>query len=87
MARTYLERHLDTFEGCSRDELIQHALRALKESLSQDKELMADNTSVGVGGINEDFKLYENQEVVPWLESTFENKAEGDGGDAMHVDS
>jgi 20S proteasome subunit alpha 6 len=87
MARTYLERHLNTFEGCSREELIKHALRALKESLSQDKELTADNTSVGVGGKNEDFKLYENQEVVGWLESTFENKAEGEGGDAMQVDS
>src|ERR1700744_4009402 len=33
MARTYLERHLDEFENCSRDELIAHGLKALKESL------------------------------------------------------
>jgi len=87
MARTYLERHLDSFEGCSREELIKHTLRALKESLSQGKELTVDNTSVGIGGIDEDFKLYENQELAGWLESTFENKAEGEGGDAMQVDS
>src|SRR3954471_18719775 len=31
MARTYLERHLDDFPDCSRDELIKHALLALKE--------------------------------------------------------
>lgn len=86
MARTYLERHLDSFPDSSREDLIKHALRALKESLSQDKELTIDNTSVGVGGLDEDFKLYEGQELTNWLEVTFENKAEG-GGDEMQVDS
>lgn len=86
MARTYLERHLDSFPASSREDLIKHALRALKESLSQDKELTVDNTSVGVGGLDEDFKLYEGQELTDWLEVTFENKAE-EGGEEMQVDS
>lgn len=94
MARTYLERHLDEFEGASREELIKHALRALKESLSQDKELTLDNTSLGVSGVDEGFKLYEGAEVVNWLETTFERREEdeegGQGGAAaegMEVDS
>lgn len=88
MARTYLERHLDDFEGASREELIKHALRALKESLSQDKELTVDNTSVGVGGINEDFAHYEGQDVAEWLNATFENQGgDEEGGDAMETDS
>lgn len=82
MARTYLERHLDEFADVSREELIKHALRALKESLSQDKELTVDNTSVGVAGIGEDFKLYEGSELTDWLETTFENKP----GEDMEVD-
>jgi 20S proteasome subunit alpha 6 len=91
MARTYLERHLEEFDGASREELIKHALRALKESLSQDKELTVDNTSVGIGGIGENFALYEGQDVAGWLDATFENR-EGDdeaeaGGDAMETDS
>jgi 20S proteasome subunit alpha 6 len=88
MARTYLERHLDEFEGSSRQELIKHALRALKESLSQDKELTVDNTSVGISGVGEDFVHLEGQDVAEWLDATFENK-EGDeeGGDAMETDS
>ncbi|KAJ5936513.1 hypothetical protein N7454_005148 [Penicillium verhagenii] len=49
MARTYLEQNLDKFMDCSRDELITHGLRALKETLSQDKELTIENTSVGCG--------------------------------------
>ena len=76
MARTYLERNLDSFEDCSREELIKHALRALKDSLSQDKELTVDNTSLGIGGLEENFKLYEGQEIGAWLESTFDETKE-----------
>jgi 20S proteasome subunit alpha 6 len=86
MARTYLERNLAEFEASSREELIKHALRALKESLSQDKELTMDNTSVGVGGVDEEFKLFEGQEITSWLETTFENR-EGQGEERMDVDS
>ncbi|KAF2006105.1 proteasome subunit alpha type-1 [Amniculicola lignicola CBS 123094] len=92
MARTYLERHLDDFESCGREELIKHALRALKESLSQDKELTVDNTSVGVGGIGENFALFEGQDIAEWLDATFENREAQDDddeeeGDAMETDS
>ncbi|KAK4550514.1 hypothetical protein LTR36_000093 [Oleoguttula mirabilis] len=88
MARTYLERNLDEFEGSSREELIKHALCALKDSLSQDKELTIDNTSLGVGGIDENFKMYEGQDIAGWLETAFESKAEGEeGGEGMEVDS
>lgn len=92
MARTYLERHLDEFADCSRDELIKHALLALKESLAQDKELTVDNTSLAVIGFEEGkngkkklqkFKLYDGQDVGPLLEANVESS----GGDAMETDS
>lgn len=99
MARTYLERHLDEFADCDRDGLLKHGLRALKESLAQDKELTVDNTSVGVVGLDskdgkkklENFKLYDGQEIAPLLEASLESTgatAEGEtGGDAMETDS
>jgi 20S proteasome subunit alpha 6 len=90
MARTYLERNLDEFMGSDREQLIKHALLALKDSLSQDKELTVDNTSIGIAGIGEDFKLYEGAEIASWLETTFENKAEADApaaDESMEVDS
>lgn len=88
MARTYLERHLDEFEGASREELIKHALRALKESLSQDKELTVDNTSVGIGGLGENFALHEGQDIAEWLSTTFENTEGGEeAAEAMETDS
>lgn len=96
MARTYLEKHLDKFADCSRDELIRHGLRALKESLVQDRELTIDNTSVGVVGIKEQgedgaaakiepFRVYDGQDVAEWIESVSDERgAEGEG---MEVDS
>ncbi|KAL8707154.1 MAG: hypothetical protein Q9220_007766 [cf. Caloplaca sp. 1 TL-2023] len=78
MARTYLERNLDKFENCSREELVTHGLKALKESLNQDKELTIENASVGVVGVSggtdggkrklEGFKLYDGEEMAPLLE-------------------
>src|SRR5271169_3231475 len=51
MARTYLERNLDEFANCDRGELVVHGLRALKESLAQDKDLSVENTSIGIVGV------------------------------------
>jgi 20S proteasome subunit alpha 6 len=97
MARTYLERNIDAFADCSREELIQHGLKALKESLVQDKELTVENTSVAVMGAQmegmkgiEPFKLYDGFEAKEWIDSVADNQGgeEGEGeGEAMEVDS
>lgn len=95
MARTYLEKNIDAFRGCSREELIRHGLRALKESLVQDRELTVENTSVGVVGAAkaddgsskvEPFKVFDGQEVAAWIESVADDK-EGGEGEGMEVDS
>lgn len=89
MARTYLERNMDEFEECGREDLIKHAIKALKESLSTDKELTLENTSLGISGVEENFKLYEGQEISAFLEAAAtEKKPEGEeGAESMEVDS
>lgn len=95
MARTYLERNLEHFEACGRDELVKHALRALRESMPQDKELGVENTSLGVGGTGEKFELLEGEKIRAWLEDAMQGTgnaaaeaasaqtaAEGDGAAA-----
>lgn len=67
-ARTYLERNFEQFPELSRDELVLHGLRALRDSLAQDKSLTSANTSVAVVGIGEELKLYDGDEVAIWLE-------------------
>jgi len=94
MARTYLERNLEEFENCGREELVKHGLRALKESLAQDKELTVENCSVGVVGVRpeggkgiEGFKLYDGQEVKQWVDLVAEGTEGAEGGEGMEVDS
>lgn len=101
MARTYLERNIDAFADCTREELVKHGLQALRESLAQDKELTVDKTSVGLVGVGttpnkgiESFKLYDEFEVKQWIEKLGEGRAGGGGGggggdegEGMDVDS
>lgn len=101
MARTYLERNLDEFESCGREDLVKHGLKALRESLAQDKELTVENTSIGIIGMGtegkrrvEGFKLYDGPEVGPLLEANqesppgaMETRSGEPGGESMEVDS
>ncbi|KAG9245298.1 putative proteasome subunit alpha type-1 [Calycina marina] len=91
MARTYLERNMEVFVECGREELVKHGLLALKESLAQDKELTVENCSVGVVGIRgegmktiEGFKLYDGQEVKKWVDLVADG---AEAEEAMEVDS
>lgn len=98
MARTYLERNVAQFADCDREQLIKHGLRALKESLVQDRELTVDNTSVGVVGVEttkdgvkkvDPFKGYDGQEVKAWIDAVGDDKeagGEAEGGGDMDVD-
>jgi len=67
-ARTYLERNFEEFADVSVDDLVVHGLRALRDSLAQDKSLTSANTSVAVVGIGEEFTLYDGDAVTVWLE-------------------
>lgn len=97
MARTYLERNLDAFAQASRADLISHALKALKDSLGQDKELTIDNTSIAVTGLipNESkkgkverFKLYDGPDVRPFLDAILdETSTPAAPTESMEVDS
>ncbi|RBQ83779.1 hypothetical protein VDGD_08391 [Verticillium dahliae] len=102
MARTYLERNVDAFAACSRDDLVRHGLRALRESLVQDRELTVENTSIATVGFAdgkkqlEPFQVLDGQDVKVWIDAAAapadgEGEAEGEGegegdGDRMTVD-
>lgn len=94
MARTYLERNLEEFADCDREKLVVHGLKALKESLAQDKDLSVENTSIGIVGIRQEgmkaiegFKLFDGPEVARWIELVADGQeADAAGGETMEVD-
>ncbi|CAM9558520.1 unnamed protein product [Heterosigma akashiwo] len=79
-AKTYMEKHSESFAGLSEEELIKHALKALSGCVQGDKELSKENASVAVVGQGTAFKIIEGDEVQPFLDAI---ELEGDAPAAM----
>jgi 20S proteasome subunit alpha 6 len=69
-ARTYFDKNVDNLDGCSKDELILHALRALRDTLPPDAPpLTGLNTAIGFVGEDTPFSVVEEEEAVQvWLD-------------------
>uniref|UniRef100_A0A8C6TTM5 Proteasome subunit alpha type-1 n=1 Tax=Neogobius melanostomus TaxID=47308 RepID=A0A8C6TTM5_9GOBI len=67
-ARTYLERSLDAFLDCNLNDLVQHGLRALRETLPAEQDLTTKNVSIGIVGKDLEFKIYDDDDVAPFLQ-------------------
>ncbi|KAK3564829.1 hypothetical protein QTP86_027971 [Hemibagrus guttatus] len=67
-ARTYLERHMERFSDCNLNELVQHGLRALRETLPAEQDLTTKNVSIGIVGKDLEFIIYDDDDVAPFLE-------------------
>ncbi|KAJ3892744.1 nucleophile aminohydrolase [Lentinula edodes] len=76
-AKTYLEKHYESFADCSLEDLIKHGLHALRETLQQDKDLNVNNTSIGIVGapsVHENttgisFRILEGETIQPFLDT------------------
>jgi 20S proteasome subunit alpha 6 len=78
-AKTYLEKHYESFADCNLEDLIRHGLHALRETLQQDKELTINNTSIGIVGPASQheksvpptgpFRILESEKIKVFLES------------------
>ncbi|KAJ3290603.1 Proteasome subunit alpha 1, partial [Borealophlyctis nickersoniae] len=80
-AKTYLEKHYELFAEASVDELLVHGLRALRDTLQQDKELHINNCSVGIVGKATNFTIIEGEALQQYLDLLAEkDTAEGGTG-------
>ncbi|XP_057975733.1 proteasome subunit alpha type-1-B-like [Malania oleifera] len=68
-AKTYLERKFDTFMTCSRDELIKHALFALRETL-QGEKLTSSICTISVVGVGEPFHILDQKTLQELIEAS-----------------
>lgn len=66
-ARTYLEKHLDTFPECTLEELVKHGLRALRDTLPSEIELTQKNCSLGIASKDKKFDILDDDTVAPFL--------------------
>jgi len=70
-ARTFIERNLDSFGDNSKlgvNDLVKKGLEALRETLPSEQELSEKNVSVAVVGTDREFKVFDGEEVKPFLD-------------------
>jgi len=96
-AKTYLEKKYETFPDAKVEELIQHGVNALKETVrTKDIKLNVDNTAAMVVGRDMDIKLLDDQELEPYVAKVEAEEAEqpvinnanagdGNGGNAPNL--
>lgn len=78
-ARTYLEKHLTEFPGCTKDELIVHGLNALQDTLPTEVEMSTKNVSIAVVGFKEDFNILSEDVTGKFLGRVTVKRRGGDG--------
>lgn len=67
-AKTYLEKTYTEYEDCSLDQLIHHAIFALRETTGTQSEGLSEaNVSISVVGVDRQFEIIENEGVGPYL--------------------
>ena len=66
-ARTYLEKHFESFPACSLDELVKHALKALASTAGEGTELNTQNTSIAIVGDNHPFTVFTDEAARKYL--------------------
>lgn len=64
-ARTFLEKHIDIIEKLSKEDLIHHALLAIRDTLPLDATTLSPSAiSIGVVGKDQDFEMIESEEEI-----------------------
>jgi len=81
--RTYLERHFEEFPELSLDELIQHALLALRETLSSGSELTSSNVAVGYVSEDKPFTILEDETIQAYVDLVKKPEGEAPAGDLL----
>ena len=78
-AKTYLEKHYESFPSCSLDDLIKHGLKAIQSCL-QDAELSSANSSIAVVGKDLSFTILEDEALDPFVTLVKDEEAPVGGG-------
>ena len=66
-ARTYLEKHINSFKDCDLYELINHGIKALAGTLPNETKLNNKNLSIGIVGKDQKFKCMDETETEAYI--------------------
>lgn len=84
-ARTYLEKHLNSFKDCSLSELINHGVKSLASTLPNETKLTIKNLSICIVGRDQKFHCMQESELETYINAeisgTQASHPEGDPSD------
>lgn len=66
-ARTYLEKHLNSFKDCDLYDLINHGIKALGGTLPNETKLNNKNLSICIVGKDTNFKCLSEEETEAYI--------------------
>ena len=66
-ARTYLEKHLNSFKDCGLSELINHGVKALASTLPNETKLTNKNLSICIVGRDKKFHSLNESELETYI--------------------
>lgn len=82
-ARTYLEKHLNSFKDCDLYELINHGIKALAGTLPNETKLNNKNLSICIVGKDTSYKCLSETETEAYINpDSAQGTAETDPADA-----
>jgi len=65
--RTYLEKHFESFADLPLEQLIEHALLALRETLASGTDLTSSNVAVAYVSVEDNFTILEDELILPYI--------------------
>lgn len=68
-ANTYLEKHFETFDNCSLEQLIKHAVKALDVTTETEVEISCGNIDVTIVGAAHPWKKLSAAELQPFVDA------------------
>lgn len=80
-ARTYLEKHLNSFKDCDLFELINHGIKALAGTLPNETKLNNKNLSICIVGKDTTFKCLNEAETEEYIKDGVQGTRAGASGD------
>lgn len=95
-AKTYLEKHFESFQTASVDQLIQHAVEAMNKTTASDQTLTVKNTSVSIISTTEKYRELPTEELQKFIDKLEKKQDEPDApmedapapaGDAAPMDT
>lgn len=84
-AKTYLEKHFESFADTDLPDLIQHAVQAMNSTTASDTSLSIKNTSVHVIGIGTPYYQLNDEELQKYIDKV--EKKTGSDGDVVMEDA